>query len=81
MDKPFPEAVQDEVVWQALYIGKLVAGALIATNRIKKAIEFYKECLVLLGSRVSEKVTNEFPYFEIVLSIYCLEALVISKVL
>ena len=66
MDKPFPKAVQDEVVWQALYIGMLVAGVLIATNRIQKAIEFYKECLVLLGSRV--------PFFEMVLSVNLLKA-------
>ena len=51
MDKPFPEAVQEYVVLRALYIGKLVAGVLIATNRIQKAIEFYKEFMVLLGYR------------------------------
>ena len=74
MDKPFPEAVQDEVVLQALYIGMLVAGVLIATNRIQKGIEFYKECLVLLGSRVSEKLTNGFPFLEMVLSINLMKA-------
>ena len=74
MDKSFPEAVQEHVVMRALSIGMLVAGVLIATNRIQKAIEFYKECLVLLGSRVSEKLTNGFPYFEIVLYTHLLEA-------
>ena len=74
MDKSFPEAVHDEVVSQALYIGMLVADVLIATNRIQKAIEFYKECLVLLGSRVSEKLTNGFHYCEIALSIDLLKA-------
>ena len=60
MDKPFPEAVQEYVVSLALFIGMLVADVLIATNRIQKGIELYKECLVLLGSRVSEKLTNGF---------------------
>lgn len=74
MDKPFHEAVQEYVVLRALYIGKLVAGVLIATNRIQKAIEFYKECMVLLGYRASEKLTNSTPYFEIVFSINLLKA-------
>ena len=76
MDKLFPEAVQEYVVSLTLYIGKLVAGFLIATNRIKKAIEFYKECLVLLSSsyRVSEKLTNGFPDIERSFSIDLLKA-------
>ena len=74
MDKPFPEAVQEYIVFRALYIGMLVAGVLIATNRIQKAIELYKDCLVFLGSRVSGKLTNGFPYFEIVFSLELLKA-------
>ena len=76
MDKPFPEAVRDYVVLRVLYIGKLVARLLIATNRIQKAIEFYKECLVLLSSsyRVSEKLTNGFPDIERLFSIDLLKA-------
>ena len=73
MDKSFPEAVQEHVVLKALYIGMLVAGVFIFTNRIQKAIEFYKECLVLLSSSVSEKLTIRFD-FERVLSIALLKA-------
>ena len=74
MDKSFPEAVQQYVVSLAVFIGKLVADVLIATNRIQKGIEFYKECLVLLSSIVSEKLTNRIPFFEIVFSINLLKA-------
>ena len=38
MDKPFPEAVQDEVVLQALYIGMLVAGVLIVVRSLSVMI-------------------------------------------
>ena len=72
MDKPFANAVQDEVVLQAI-IGMLVAGVLIATNRIQKAIEIYKECLVL-GSRFSEELTDAFHLVETLLYFYLLKA-------
>ena len=54
MDKLF-EALQEHRTSQALFVGMLVAGFLFHTNRLQKAIEIYKECLVLLGYKASKK--------------------------
>ena len=47
-------------VFQAILIGTLVADFLLNTNRILKAIDLLKECLLLLKSAALEKEAAEF---------------------
>ena len=58
----------------ALCIGVGVAGLLLKTNRVEKAIQVYKECLVLLNNKALEKekeiveLTAQVIYFPMIIA-------------
>ena len=63
-----------EQLVDALCIGVGVAGLLLKTNRVEKAIQVYKECLVLLNNKALEKekqfveLTTEVIYFPMIIA-------------
>ena len=40
---------------QAIFIGTVVAFFLLKTNRVPRAMELYRECLILLGNKTTQK--------------------------
>ena len=63
-----------EQLVDALCIGVGVAGLLLNTNRVEKAIQVYKECLTLLNKKALEKekefveLTTEVIYFPLIIA-------------
>ena len=63
---------KDQVL-EALCIGTAIAWFLLSTNHVKKAIELFKECLLLLNNKALEKekefvsLTWEVVYFALII--------------
>ena len=60
LEKPVMDNIVE--VTKVISIGMLIATFLLSTNRVLKAIELLKECLILLNTQASEK-ENEFVRF------------------